>query len=357
MSVLFIGTHRLNRSPSQRFRFEQFLPFLDKAGIKYRVSSLLNEQDDATYYSKGNYLKKASVIYRSFLKRKEDIAHSSEYDVLFIQREAFLIGPPYFERLIKKAGKKLIFDFDDAIWLPNVSEVNKKFSWAKFASKTSEIISLSNGIIAGNQYLADYALQYNPNVHIIPTTIDTTYHLPKIVSKLPDRVCIGWTGSHTTLQYLELIIPVLKKIKQLFNNKVYFKIIGDAHYTHHELAIKGVKWNLDTEIDDLSEIDIGIMPLPNNQWTLGKCGFKGLQYMALEIPPVVSPVGVNTEIIEEGVNGFLASNEKEWIEKISLLIEDAELRKKIGKAARKTVEERFSVNSHRETFLSIIKNR
>jgi glycosyltransferase involved in cell wall biosynthesis len=117
------------------------------------------------------------------------------------------------------------------------------------------------------------------------------------------------------------------------------------------LDIQVIKWNLNTEIDDLSEIDIGIMPLPDDEWSKGKCGFKGLQYMAMEIPTVMSAVGVNKEIIEDGSNGFLASTENEWIEKLSLLIESKELRNKFGVNGRKTVVEKYSVYSQKQRYL------
>lgn len=353
--ILFIGTHRLNRSPSQRFRFEQYLYFLEQHGINYEISPLLSEKDDLIYYSKGNYLKKIEILIKSFNKRNKDALSAYHYDIIFIQREAFVVGPAYFERLLKKTGKKIIFDFDDAIWLKNVSEANKRFAWIKFPSKISNIISLSDVVIAGNDYLANYASKYNSNIKVIPTTIDTNYHKRSITPERKNQVCIGWTGSHTTIQYLDYLIPTLKKIKRKYGDKIYFKIIGDSNFSNEELGIQGVKWNLSDEIDQLSEIDIGIMPLPENNWTLGKCGLKGLQYMALEIPTILSSVGENCKIITDGVNGFLAKSENEWIDKLSFLIESPDTRRDMGIKARKTVEDYYSVNSQKENYIRIFK--
>jgi glycosyltransferase involved in cell wall biosynthesis len=265
-----------------------------------------------------------------------------------------MAGGAYFEKQLKKTGKKIIFDFDDAIWLPNISNSNRKYTWMKSPSKTLEIISLSDIIIAGNRYLADYGKKYNTHVHCIPTTIDTQYHKSRSTST-SEKTCIGWTGSHTTIQHFNYAIPFLKELKAKYGDKIYFKVIGDEKYTNQELKIQGEKWDLDDEIERLSKIDIGIMPLPDNDWSKGKCGLKGLQYMALEIPCVMSPVGVNTEIISDGVNGFLAKDNKEWIEKISLLIENQDLRNKIGLEARKTVEEKYSVNSQKEKYLALFR--
>lgn len=353
--ILFIGTHRLNRSPSQRFRFEQYLYLLEQHGINYEISPLLSEKDDLIYYSKGNYLKKIEILIKSFNKRNKDALRAYHYDIIFIQREAFVVGPAYFERLLKKTGKKIIFDFDDAIWLKNVSEANKRFAWIKFPSKISNIISLSDVVIAGNDYLANYASKYNSNIKVIPTTIDTNYHKRSITRERKNQVCIGWTGSHTTIQYLDYLIPTLKKIKRKYGDKIYFKIIGDSNFSNEELGIQGVKWNLSDEIDQLSEIDIGIMPLPENNWTLGKCGLKGLQYMALEIPTILSSVGENCKIITDGVNGFLAKSENEWIDKLSFLIESPDTRRDMGIKARKTVVDYYSVNSQKENYIRIFK--
>jgi len=354
--ILFIAAHRLNRSPSQRFRFEQYFSFLKANGFECHLSPLLDEINDKIFYSEENFFEKVSVVAKSFLRRRGDIAKAKEYDIIFIQREAFMTGTTFFERKLKETGKKIIFDFDDAIWLPNVSEGNKKFEWLKNPSKTSRLISLSDLVVAGNNYLEDYAKKYNKNVWMIPTTIDTDYHRKKNLIKKDERICIGWTGSHTTIQHFEYAIPALQLLKEKFSNKIYFKVIGDSAYENRKIGIKGISWKIENEISELSEIDIGIMPLPDTDWARGKCGLKALQYMALEIPCVMSPVGVNSKIVSDSINGFLAKDENEWVEKISLLIENPELRIKIGTAARKTVEGKYSVNSQKENYLSALKS-
>lgn len=353
--ILFIAAHRPGRSPSQRFRFEQYFNFLKANGFDFDFSYLISEDDDKKFYSSGNYFTKFKVLIKSSLTRVRDIGRINNYDIIFVQREAFMTGTTYFEKKFSKSRAKLIFDFDDSIWLSNVSDGNKNLEWLKDYSKTGKIIEMSDLVIAGNQYLANYALNFNQNVKIIPTTIDTDYHRKK---KFPDTesenssgICIGWTGTSTTLKHFQLIIPALKKVKEKFGEKIYFKVIVDNKFDETSLGIKATQWRKQTEIEDLSEIDIGIMPLPENDWSRGKCGFKGLQYMALEIPTVMSPIGVNNEIINDGVNGFLANSENDWIEKISRLIESEELRKKIGGEARKTVIARYSVESQKNNYL------
>jgi glycosyltransferase involved in cell wall biosynthesis len=357
--ILFLTVHRPDRSPSQRFRFEQYIPYLKENGFQCDWSFLLNEYDDAFFYKKGHYLKKVIIVLKSLFKRLSELKHIRQYDIVFIQRECFMLGTAYFEKMYAKKGVKVIFDFDDSIWLQNVSEANKMFAWLKNPQKTASIIAISDLVIAGNAYLKNYAINFNKNVIVIPTTIDTDEYKRKEKVK-SDKVVIGWSGSITTIQHFEYAINVLKILKRKYADKIEIKVIGDAHYANEELGIKGIGWNKKTEIDDLCLFDIGIMPLPDDEWAKGKCGLKGLQYMALEIPTVMSPVGVNSEIIQDGENGFLASAEKEWVEKLSLLIESAELREKLGKAGRKTIVEHYSVaaNKHKylQAFNSVLNN-
>jgi glycosyltransferase involved in cell wall biosynthesis len=348
--VLFICLHRTHRSPGQRFRFEQYLTYLNENGYDCRLSILLNEKDDKAFYSKGKFSKKVLIYLKTLLTRTGDWFRMNRYDIIFIFRDALMTGSTFFEKRFARSKAKLIFDFDDAIWLQNVSEANKKLAFLKNSSKTATIIGLSDLIFAGNQFLADYAAQFNKNIVIVPTTIDTDIYVPQPrLSNGP--VCIGWSGSFSTIQHFATAIPVLKEIKEKFGDAVKFKIIGDANYYCAELDTQGVAWKAATEIEDLCEIDIGIMPLPDDEWARGKCGLKGLQYMALGIPTLMSPVGVNSEIIRHGVNGYLPSANAEWVAAIAELIKDRELRNRIGKAGRQTVIDNYSVEVWKHKYL------
>lgn len=275
----------------------------------------------------------------------------NDYDIIFIFREALMTRSIYYETQFKKSKAKIVFDFDDAIWLQNVSDANKRFAWLKNPGKTADLIGLSDMVFAGNQFLADYASQTNNTIKIIPTTIDTEEYYPIKTDRKNTPVCIGWSGSITTIQHFSVAVPVLTKIKEKYGNRVSFKVIGDANYKNEALGIHGIGWNKQDEIKELSSFDIGIMPLPDDKWANGKCGLKGLQYMALKIPTIMSPVGVNTDIIKDGANGFLAGEEAEWMDKLSLLIESEELRIKMGKAARETVVNEYSVESQKYRYL------
>lgn len=350
--ILCIVPHRPARSPGQRFRIEQYLPFLREKGYEIKYSYIVSEKDDKIFYSKGKYVYKLWIILKSFFKRFRDVFLAFKYDIIFIYREANFLGTTFFEKLFKLSGAKIIFDFDDAIWINDVSDGNQNLKWLKRPSKTADIIQLSDLVFAGNNYLAEYARNYNQNIKVVPTTIDTSYHNGIIKDYEKESICIGWTGSLTTIKHFETAIPFLKEIKKAFGEKVYFKIIVDIDYEVPELELKSTKWKIENEISDLAEIDIGIMPLPNDEWSKGKCGFKGLQYMSLGIPTIMSPVGVNTEIITDGKNGFLAETPDEWIEKLSQLILSSELRKELGTSGKQTIQDRYSVKSQKDIYVS-----
>jgi glycosyltransferase involved in cell wall biosynthesis len=350
-TILFIVAHRPNRSPSQRYRFEQYLDFFKTNGYDYEFSYIINEEDDKIFYAPGNLFKKFAIIARSIIQRSKDVYRANNFDIVFVQREALMIGSPFFEKRFSKSNAKLIFDFDDSLWLMDTSNANKKWEWLKSKTKTRQIISYAHLVLAGNEYLANFAKQTNSNVVVIPTTIDTQKAYRKTPYADTDSICIGWSGSVTTIKHFEEATPFLKTIKQRFGDKVYFKVMGDPNYTNSELGIKGLPWSSETENDILASFDIGIMPLPDDQWVKGKCGLKGLSYMALEVPTIMSAVGVNTSIIQDGENGFLASTEDEWITKLSALIESFELRQKLGKNGKQTVEEYYSVKSQQDKYI------
>ena len=354
--ILFIGAHRFNRSPSQRYRFEQYFGFLEKNGFSCELSHIISEKDDKWFYSEGNFIKKGLILLKSIGKRYKDRRNYDNYDIVFVQREAMMIGSTYFEKKIKKSKAKFVFDFDDSIWLMDTSEGNKKFEWLKNPEKTATNIRLADLVFAGNAYLANYARHYNTKTIVVPTTIDTDFHKPDLNKRNKDVVTIGWSGSKTTIKHFEYALDFLKIIKQKYGNKVNFVVKGDPSYHNQELNIKGVKWTAETEVEVLNTFDIGIMPLPDDEWAKGKCGLKGLSYMACEIPTIMSPVGVNTEIITHHVNGFLAKTTEEWVNCISELVENAELRKTIGEKARKTVIEKYSVEANKNLYLQSFKN-
>ncbi|MDQ3193220.1 MAG: glycosyltransferase family 1 protein, partial [Bacteroidota bacterium] len=203
----------------------------------------MNEKTWKVFYSPGNNLLKAWGVFCGMLNRFLLLFKIHTYDLIFIHREACFIGPAIFEKWYSYLSKKkIIFDFDDAIWLHDVSDANEKLGWLKSPSKTAHIIKYSGHVIAGNNYLASYAKKFNPNVTVIPTTIDIEYHKLKLNVDKKD-ITIGWTGSDTTIKHFELIVPVLKKLKEKYAQKVNFLLISNKPSQIKDLEIEFIKWN------------------------------------------------------------------------------------------------------------------
>jgi len=351
--VLILVAHRPGRSPSQRYRFEQYLPFLQQNGFEFTWSPLLNEADDKLFYSQGNFLKKLLILLKGILIRLSDKKFFATHDIIFIQREATFFGTSYFEKRAFKSGKKVIFDFDDAIWLEDTSPGNKKWAWVKNPKKFEANVAFAHKIIAGNNYLAQKAKGFSKaEVSVIPTTVDTAFHIPKPELRNKEKITIGWSGSFSTIKHFEEIIPVLKELVKKHPNKLQFKIVGDENYRNDELNIKGIAWAEKTEVDEINGFDIGIMPLPNDEWAKGKCGLKALTYMACEVPVVMSGVGVNVEIAESG-SAMIANTKNEWLNALEELITSKDKRAQLGKKGRQSVIEKYSAEKNKEMYLRL----
>ncbi len=358
MKILFLVPYPLQEAPSQRFRFEQYFEILAIQGYTIKTQSFLPSHNWELFFKTGNSSQKALTLIRGFLKRFYALLIAPSYDFIFIHREVAPIGPPIFEWILAKIfRKRIIYDFDDAIWLTDRVQESPLLKILKWRQKVKDICRWSYKVSCGNEYLRRFALQHNSNTIYNPTTIDyknkhnPVWHESK---EIDEQIVIGWTGSHSTLKYLHAIEPVLQKLENLFPF-ISFLTIADQPPPLHLERLTFIKWNPQTEIADLLKMDIGIMPLPDDEWSKGKCGFKALQYMALEIPSVVSPVGVNTMIINHETEGFLCRSNEEWLLALEKLIIDKDLRIKLGKAGRKKVIDHYSVSSNTSNFLSLFE--
>jgi len=358
MKILFLIPYPLKEAPSQRFRFEQYIELLSEKGFNVQFQSFLDSHNWHFFFKSGNFFKKVGALARGFLKRFFILFKISRYSLVFIHREATPIGPPIVEWIISKVfKKKIIYDFDDAIWLTDRQNEGVFLRTMKWRSKVRSICRWSYKVSCGNNYLADYARQFSAQVVHNPTTIDTeSLHNPNLFPSTIQKknIVIGWTGSHSTLKYLVDIETILKKITDRHTN-VNILVIADRAPGLSLKELIFIPWSSDNEMIDLLKMDIGIMPLPNDEWSKGKCGFKALQYMAMKIPTVASPVGVNTTIIDQGINGYLCATEEEWIDTLEMLINNAALRREIGEYARKKVVTNYSTRSNSSTFLSLFE--
>ncbi|MEO6611024.1 MAG: glycosyltransferase [Chitinophagaceae bacterium] len=353
ISVYFIVPASTGISPSQRFRFEQYLILLKEQGIRYRVSGFYTENGWKTIFTRGNYVKKAFIVLRGVGKRFIDLFRLAPFRLIYIHREALPLGPPFFEWFMSRVlRKKIIYDFDDSIWIPAISKYNKRAIYFKNFGKVAKICRWSFKVSVGNRYLAEYASRFNRNVYIVPTVVDTEAVHNKMQVHQTQHPAIGWTGTFSTLPYLDIVMPVLKELQE--TNDFDLVVIAE---TDPILPLKNytfVKWKRETEAEDLLRFHIGLMPLYDDAISQGKCGFKAIQYMSLGIPAIVSPVGVNSEIVDNQVNGFVSDSNTDWKENLLFLLKNAEVRQKMGMSARKKIEDSYSVKSSFPLFLGLL---
>lgn len=353
--IAFICPYPFDTVGGQRFRFEQYLDVLTQKGLDYQIFPFLDQQTYSILYKKGNTLQKAVGLLFGIVRRMVLLTTIWQYQYVFIYREAIPIGPPIWEFIVAKLFKRpLIVDFDDAIWLPPKQSTNAWLKTLRFYPKLSFLCKWAYKVSCGNYFLAQYAQQYNPNTYLIPTTLDTTKQHNQTKQHTPKTpIIIGWTGSHTTLAYLTPFYPVLEQLSLRY--QIEFRVIANQKPQTNLPFVRFIPWSSETEIADLLAFDIGVMPLTDTPWEQGKCGFKALQYMSLGIPAVVSPVGVNTAIIQHAQNGFVATTNQDWIIYLSQLIESVQLRTTIGRAGQITVQERFSKISQTSAFLQLFQ--
>ena len=322
-------------------------------GIVIKAQPFFNEKAWSRLYKPGYFISKSLDVGKGFIKRLWAVIFLvHKYDFVLVHREASPIGPPIFEWIVTKIWrKKLVFDFDDAIWMPAISEQNKIANSIKCFWKTKWICKWAYKVAAGNNYLANYASQFNANVTILPTSVDTQNRYRTLVNQSILKPAIGWTGSHSTMKYLDLIIPVLKQLEK--EKEFDFYVISNKEPKFELQSLKFIKWTEEKEIEDLSKINIGLMPLESDRWSEGKCGFKIIQYLALGIPALATPVGVNKNIIDDHINGFLCHDQDSWYNSISLLLEQEHLRNQMAKKGREKIVRKFSIQANADVFLGL----
>lgn len=252
---------------------------------------------------------------------------ASDFDAVFLHKKRLNVFDAF---VLKRNAKKIIYDFDDAVMYDPDKPEHNRFTHYNPFRRTVKIADL---VIAGNNYLAEYAEKFNSNVRILPTGLDINSYNVKISERNDDKIRLVWIGSKSTLCYLAEIKPALEKIGNRFEN-VSFRIIADNFFDLQNMEVEKRNWSADSQYADLAQSDVGLAPLPDNRFTRGKCGFKILQYQAAGLPVIASPVGVNCELVENGKSGFLASTIEQWIESIQKLVENRSLREQMGQAGK-----------------------
>lgn len=340
MNILFLP-QTTQVGASSRIRIYQYLDHLRNEKVNFKIISGTSEKQDMAFLQNPNIFNKTLWFVFKILGRLFSVFQIRKFDCVFIHRETLPYFFPFTEIILSYFAKKMIFDFDDAIFIYRHHKgLLKRILFDE--KNIQKIIEKSDRVIVSTNYLANYAKRFNRKVHIIPTSIDLDkYTSISFKARKNEKVVIGWIGSRSTREYLELLQVVLKELLERYD--FIFKVIGAGEVHFASVPVINIEWKQETEIKEICSFDIGVMPLPNNKWTKGKGGFKLLQYMAAGVPSIASPVGVNREIIRDGENGFLASSSAEWLSKLSLLISNAKLRQRFSVAGTKTVAEKYSV--------------
>lgn len=350
LRVLALLPYPLDRVPGQRFRIEQWAPHLAREEVDVTFSSFLSARTMDILYRRGHVVRKVTGTLSGLARRIRERRAFGAYDVALVFRESTLLAPAAAERHLLR-GVRWVLDFDDAIYLPPAHPPSPWLAWIKQDSKTDILTRLAHHVTVGNETLASHSRLLAKAVTVIPTTIDTDVYLPRPRRSNP-RPIVGWSGSQTTLPYVRQMHETLRALRSRVDFEL--RVIG-GELEMPGLDVTCIPWRADTEVEDLRRFDIGLMPLPDDPWTRGKCGLKALQYMALGIPPVVSPVGVNAEIVTDGIDGHHASTSEEWIDRLVHLLSHPEQRLRLGAEARRTIETRYSARVHAPRLARVLR--
>lgn len=353
-SVLFVVPHPIE-GPSTRFRIHQFLPALDAAGIRHTVRPFLSSRLAPIAYRPGGLAAKIGVTGWGTLQRFADVLRATRCDLVYVLREAFPIGPPFFERLFEAASGRIAFDFDDAIYHRYMNHENPLDRFRDW-ERPAKVIARARRTVVGSEILATYALSHAPHaerVVIIPTVVDTRVFAPA-PRQADGSIVVGWIGTPRNTTYIRTVWPALARAARA-DRRIRFVLVGAEPFDVGDVPVEFRRWTLASEVADVQGFDIGIMPLPDDEQTRGKCGFKLIEYMACGVPSVASPVGANNQVLVDGVTGLLADGDEAWSEALLRLAADATLRAHMGGAARSRAVDAYSLAAMAPRFVRTIE--
>ena len=339
---------------SNRLRIEQYAKPLASEGIHLTVSAFLDDDAYARLYRPGGVIPKAAAVLRGVARRMRDLLRARRYDLVVVHRESAPIGPPVVERALERLGVRYVLDFDDAIFLRPVHPANRRWGWLRPGGRLEESARGAVAVIAGNEYLAAHARRWNDDVTVLTTPVDTDRHAPAPDRHRPEGgVVIGWVGSSTTAPYLHLIDAPLAEVGA--REDVTVRVVGGKYRNAPIRHLDVRPYDLDREADDLRGMDVGVLPEPDDEWTKGKGAFKALLYMATALPVVASDVGVNAEVVQHGVTGYVVRDDAGWRDALARLVSDPALRRALGDAGRDRAEARYSLRALAPRFAAVLR--
>lgn len=350
--LLVICPHPVGYAPGQRLKYEQYFDIFKEAGYDVTVSPFMSETFQKTVYKKGKYLQKAFWTLAGYLKRIYDLFRIRNYDVVYTFLWVAPFAPPLFEKLTRLLARKMIYDIDDLVFLNPPSSTNPLVHYLRSPKNHINLMKSADHVITCTPYLDRFVRRYNQNTTDISSTINTDLYQPKQDYSVKEKFIIGWSGSHSTSKYLHQLDDVFRDLAKTYSFKLL--VMGDPDFQLEGVEVEALPWQENYEIETIRSFDIGVYPLPNEEWVLGKSGLKALQYMALGIPTVATGIGTIFRIIKDKENGFLVNTEDEWEKRVVELIQDQSLREKMGKKAIETVEKQYSVKANQNKYLSVL---
>jgi glycosyltransferase involved in cell wall biosynthesis len=339
MNVACLVPYPLDWAPSQRFRVEQWARPLAARGIKVDFVPFLQPDTMRFLYKPGRVIDKSRDMLAGVARRATwAMRRAREYDVVVIHREAMLFGLDWVERYLSRQVPT-VFDFDDAVWLPNVSKANRAVGFLKGFEKVNRILGMVTTVSAGCEYLADQARKFSSDVHIVPTSIELETYSPPRQHGETKILTVGWTGSVTSAVYLAQITEAMKKAAKRIPMRL--SIMGTKDFSLPGVDVECQDWTAEKEVSVIRSFDVGLKPAAREEWALGKCPMKDIQYMALGVPCIATKFGTSVESIEHGRNGFLCDTDDDWVDAL-VRMTDVEARRRMGIEGRRVVESRYS---------------
>ena len=354
--ILILCPFPKGQAAGQRLKYEQYFEHWEKEGYEITLSSFSDLRLWEVLYKEGYFLRKAFGGLRGYLRRIRDLFFLNKFDLVYIFMWVTPYGSTFFERIVRQFSKKVIYDFDDSIHLDNTKEEFSISNIFKGNKKSNYLIRSSDHVIISSPFHFDYCIDLNKKQKCtyIPCSLDTERFKLKLENEPKEKIVIGWTGTFSSIMYLDTLKDVLKELS--LKNDFLLKIIGNFNYSLEGVDLEVIQWTKENEINDLHSFDIGIYPLIKDQWALGKGALKAMQYMAIGIPTVATNYGTNPQVIDQGINGFLVNSKEEWLDKLEHLILNPEERTRIGLNAREKIERNYSVESLKGTYLEVFKD-
>ncbi len=353
MEVLTLIPNRYGFAPGQRGSIELWERVLEPAGIHLHWAPFETERLREILYTPGHQFEKAREMMRGYIERLRLMKKLDDYDAVFVYREAALLGPAFLEKMIVKRGLPIIYQLDDPLYVPYRSPSNGYLSYLKFFGKIAEICRISKVVIVNSTHHREFAAQYNKNIWQVPSIVNTEQYVFKPQPADLERVTIGWSGSPTTVKNLKVIADALRELAKRVEHDVY--LIGGTDFDLPGVKYTAQKWRAETEVEDLRRMQVGMVPLPVNEWNKRKFYMKTAQYLALGIPPVCTPMGSNPEVIEHGRTGFLADTMEEWVKYLEILIRDSALRQEMSYRGAEVARQKYSLEANTEKVIEAFR--